>query len=237
MNDKLKQNVLVLGSCRVLVTMNRSNIFECLNTFMDVGKRNLNPKYVIGRGWSILEHLDTVKKLTQNINFYVDRQNFISQEYPIWHNEFYQNLDSIKDIINNIPIFIIEVSSLKYHVDKDGNIIHSIVHSKNQTGVTEKRLSDDEIEQYAIELLNLLSDRKVFFVNHFLHSKIPERLKINNVLTKLTQKYDNCFLITPSNLWNEETKYLFITRGENHYVDDKIDTIKNYIESFMLSVL
>ena len=40
---------LVLGSCRVLVTMNRCK-YNCLNTFKEVGKRNVNSKYVLGRG-------------------------------------------------------------------------------------------------------------------------------------------------------------------------------------------
>lgn len=47
---------LVLGSCRVIVTMNHSKYF-CHNTFQEQGCRHLNPKNVIGRGYSLKEHL------------------------------------------------------------------------------------------------------------------------------------------------------------------------------------
>ena len=67
---------LVLGSCRVLVTMSYSK-YHCLNTFAVVGQRDVNPNKLIGRGWSINEHYEMIK-LILGIKC---KEDYIGHEY------------------------------------------------------------------------------------------------------------------------------------------------------------
>ena len=55
-----------------------------------------------------------------------------------------------------------------------------------------------------------------FFVNHFLHNKIPDRLLINSCLNKIKNSNNNVIVITPSDLFHSNP-YDFILADNIHY--------------------
>ena len=65
-------------------------------------------------------------------------------------------------------------------------------------------------------------------MNHFLHTKIPNRMLINKCLKKITNK--NVKIVTPSNLWDNNSKWDFL-KDEKHYKNLKvIKRVANYID-------
>ena len=214
---------LVLGSCRVLVTMNHSK-YKCLNTFKEVGKRNLNPKCLIGRGWSINEHFEMI----QLILGFKKHTEYIGDEYS--YDDIKQNIDFINNNFNDINGLIIEVSSLKYFKDSSGKIIHNIT-LENRTDRTCEKLNEEETTFYLRELIKLVPNKKIYFVNHFLHDKIPDRLLIDKCLNKI--KNDNIYIITPSILF-EDNPCNFLSNDNIHYKNNEIiHLIAKYIDSII----
>lgn len=214
---------LVLGSCRVLVTMNSSK-FNCLNTWKEIGKRNLNSKYIIGRGWSINEHFEMI----QLILGLKSPSKYVGDEYS--YENIKDNIKYINDIFSDIKGLIIEVSSLKFFSDLNNNIIHNITNENRNIRIS-KKLNEEEIMFYLTELIKLLPDKKIFFVNHFLHEKIPDRLLIDKCLNKI--KNDNIIIITPSDLFSDNP-FNFITNDNIHYKNNEIiQTIAKYIDNII----
>ena len=101
---------LVLGSCRVLVTMSYSK-FDCFNTWSVVGNRNKNPKYIIGRGWSINEHCDMIKLILGIKN----KEDYVGHEYN--YDEIEESILHIRSCWDEIKGVIIEPSSIHYYTD------------------------------------------------------------------------------------------------------------------------
>jgi hypothetical protein len=214
---------LVLGSCRVLVTMNSSK-FNCLNTWKEIGKRDLNSKCIIGRGWSINEHFE----MLQLILGFKKCSEYVGDEYSYEHIKY--NINYINNVFSDIKGIIIEVSSLKFFLDSSNNIIHNIT-IENRNNITSKKLNEEEMMFYLIELIKLLPNKKIYFVNHFLHQEIPERLLINKCLNKI--KNDNVIIITPSDLFNDKP-YDFIANDNIHYKNNEtIHLIAKYIDNII----
>lgn len=214
---------LVLGSCRVLVTMNNSK-FNCLNTWKEVGKRNLNPNYIIGRGWSINEHFEMLKLILGLKKC----SEYVGDEYS--YEDIKENINYINNVFSDIKGIIIEVSSLKYFTDYNNKIIHNIT-IENRNDRTPKKLNEDEMIFYLTQLITLLPNKKIYFVNHFLHNKIPDRLLINSCLNKI--KNDNVIIITPSNLF-QCNPYDFISTDNTHYKNNEIiQLIAKYIDEII----
>ena len=61
-----------------------------------------------------------------------------------------------------------------------------------------------------------------------MHNNIPNRNLINKCLNKIHNK--NVIIVTPSNLWNNKTKFIYIKKDEAHYKDEKINDICKYID-------
>ena len=57
---KEKDIFLVLGSCRITIPLNESKHF-CINTWKELESRESNPKLIIGRGWTSIEHYQMIK--------------------------------------------------------------------------------------------------------------------------------------------------------------------------------
>lgn len=214
---------LTLGSCRVLVTMNHSR-FECLNTFRQPGKRHLNPKKIIGRSWSINEQYELLLLILSKKPI----TKYKGCEFT--YDEIKENIEYIRSMFDKIEGVIIEPSSIKYYTDKNENLIHNIEHHKEEimSNVKKHILTEEEIDLYLNKIINLLQNKKIIFVNHFLHTKIPNRMLINKCLKKITNK--NVKIVTPSNLWDNNSKWDFL-KDEKHYKNLKvIKRVANYID-------
>ena len=214
---------LVLGSCRVLVTMSYSK-YNCLNTWSVVGNRGENPNKIIGRGWSLNEHYEMIK-LILGIKC---KEDYIGHEYN--YNKIGENILYIRNSWNKIKGIIIEPSSIKYYTDENNKLIHNFIHSEiNPLKHKQNILSEDENNFYLQKIIELLHNKSIIFVNHFLHSNIPNRKLINKCLNQIDKK--NVIVVTPSNLWNNETKFDYIKNDETHYKDKKINDICKYIDT------
>ena len=220
MNSKISG--ICLGSCRVLVVMNHSK-FYFYNTFYEQGKREINPKFVIGRGYSLKEHYEMIL-LILNKKKYID---YIGNEYPDY-SDISNNISEIRNNFQNIKVFIIEVCSLKYYTDNNNRLIHNI---QNHSKYTENNLLEKDCHFYIEKILELLPDKKILFVNHFLHTKIDNRILINKCLQKY--KSENINVVIPSDLWNLETEKNYLS-DPNHYKSDKYKDIANYLDNHII---
>lgn len=204
--------ILTLGSCRVLITMNHSQ-FHCLNTWQELRKRNLNPKCIIGRSWSPNE----IYEMLQLILGFKDVSDYCGHEYT--YEGIRSNIEFIREkfVTKKIHTVIMEVSSLKYYLTKDHKLVHNVIHEKINPEWTEKILSEKEVDFYVRKIVGLLPDVKIIFVNHFLHTRIPNRLLINKCLQKVKRLYPNQVLVlTPSANWSIETEHHWL-QDPGHY--------------------
>lgn len=216
---------LVLGSCRVTITLSRSK-YQCLNTWKKISGRNNNSNKIIGRGWTINEHYEMIKLILGDKK----PDNYIGNEYD--YSSIEENILYIKNHWDDIKGIIIEPSSIKYYTDKNNKLIHNVHHAKNNLSEYKLNiLSEDEIDFYLKKIMELLPDKYIIFVNHFLHRNLPNRNLINKCLNKICN--DNVIVITPSNLWNNETKFNYVDRGEYHYRRDKINDICIYVDNMI----
>lgn len=210
---------LVLGSCRVIVTMNHSKYF-CHNTFQEQGCRHLNPKNVIGRGYSLKEHYEMLMLIFGKKKVY----DYVGDEYKDI-NEIIKNIENIRSCLNEITCVIIEPCSLKYYKDVKNRLVHNVL---NHNGIyKEFNMTAEECHLYIKKIIELLSDKKIIFVNHFLHNSIPSRILIRDCL-KIHQS-KNVNMITPSEKWNINNVSDYLA-DPNHYRNDKYKEIANYID-------
>ena len=213
---------LVLGSCRVVVTMHYSK-YNCINTCKPLGTRNLHPKCILGRGWSINEHCEMIRLL---LGFKQDTE-YVGDMFS--YEDIQHNIEYIKTTFNDIKGIIVEVSSLKYARDPNGKLIHNLTMG-NRT-VKMERLSEEEMMVYLREFVQLLPNKKIYFVNHFLHTKIPDRLLIDKCLHAI--KNDNVVVITPSDLFTDNPSD-FLSDDSIHYKNEEIkQVIARYIDDII----
>ena len=96
--SKEKYNLLAIGSCRICSVLNKYQ--NTYNTWEKVGKRMLNPKYIIGRSWSINEQLELLKLIKGDKPFV----EYVGCQYP--------KIESIKD-----SLFFLRKASLTICVE------------------------------------------------------------------------------------------------------------------------
>ena len=189
MNNK-KYNLLAIGSCRICTVLNKYQ--NTYNTWGEVGNRQLNPKYIIGRSWSINEQLELLKLIKGDKPF----AEYVGGEF--------RKIESIKDnllflrqIFNQIDAFVVEVSSLRYYLGKDNKLVHNLKHS-NRNDLTSKDMSSEEFEITTKDFIEY-SKKPIFFVSHFDRKSKPYREVIWETLKKVSTEHENIFLIdTPS---------------------------------------
>jgi hypothetical protein len=190
--------------------MNNSK-YKCFNTY--------NTNTIIGRSWSINEHYDMIR-LILNLKH---NSQYVGDEYENY-DQIKDNIIAIRNEFHNIEGIIIENSSLKYYTNKDNKLVHNVMMRKQYV---EHIVDQDYFIQ---KIIDLLPDKKIIFVSHFLHTKIVNRLVICQCLQKYVSK--NVILIIPSLLWENINPLLYL-RDENHYRVDKEKVIANYIDNIL----
>lgn len=204
--------ILILGSCRVSITMNHSN-YMCLNTWQELRKRNLNPKFIIGRSWSANELYEMLRLILGHKH----ESAYVGHEYLF--DSIRSNLQIIREnFANFVDCIVMEVSSLKYYVTADGKIVHNVVHEKLRPEWKEKVLSEAEMDYYLNKITELVPNKKIIFVNHFLHTRVPNRLLINKCLEKVqSRKPEQVRVVTPSNLWSIATEKDWLVDPQHYH--------------------
>lgn len=218
---------LALGTCRALVTMNHSE-FPFLNTWHEVGNRSANAKNIIGRSWSPNEIFGMLMLILGK----KDPNNYRGHEYKTYE-AIRSNIEFIRQqfFSNNIHGVVIEVASLKYYVTPDNKLVHNVIHEKlkDHPEWIERVLSEEEVNKFLQRIIDLLPGKKVLFLNHFLHTKIPNRLLINRCLQK-TLVNKNVRVLTPSQFWTVETEKDWL-KDPAHYHPHIIPRIANWIDN------
>ena len=172
MNSK-KYNLLAIGSCRICTVLNKYQ--NTYNTWAEVGKRNLNPKFIIGRSWSINEQLELLKLIKGDKPFV----EYIGCEYP-GIELIEDNLLFLRRIFNQIDAIIVEVSSLRYYLNTDNKLIHNILHRQKHSLIS-KDMSSKEFLETTKDFIEY-SKKPIFFVikTPVIHS-VTLRKKLVNV--------------------------------------------------------
>ena len=210
-----KYNLLVLGSCRICVTLNKYQ--NSYNTWGDIGMRKVNPKCIIGRSWSINEQLELLKLIKGDKPFV----EYVGAEYP--------KIESIKDnllflrrIFNQIDALVVEVSSLRYYLGKDNKLIHNIKHGKTNFS-TAKDMPSEEFEITTKDFVEY-SKKPIFFVSHFDRKRKPHREVIWENLKKVSMEHENIFYIDTALMPNIQTG-----KCREHYTKAGYDNAMKYI--------
>ena len=89
------------------------------------------------------------------------------------------NIKVIRSLFNELDGVIIEVSSLKY-LYKNNLLVHN--RKENSLKKLYRTLEKHEIYDYVNKIINILPNKKIIFINHFLHFKIKNRELINYCL-------------------------------------------------------
>ena len=213
--------ILVLGSCRVCIPLLESK-FDCLNTFSRLTGKQY---YRIGDVWSINDHYETLQLILGR----KDTNKYVGIRYQKY-KDISENILFIRKNFDKIKMVIMECSSIKYFTDLEGNLIHNLIHSKINDKCKhkylKKELSVNEINLYINNIIKILPNKKICFVNHFLHSKIPNRLLMNNCYENFlkTYKKNNLFILTPSDNWTDDNASDWLS-DPNHYHDYVLNKI------------
>ena len=223
--------ILCLGSCRLLITMNHSD-YECFNTWQELGKRNLNPKYIIGRSWSPNELYGMLQLILGN----KAETNYIGHEYSF--DSIRHNIQTIREnFVPFVDVIMMEVSSLKYYVTADNKLVHNVVHEKLKPEWREKTLSESDTDYFLSKIVELLPNKKIIFVNHFLHTQVPNRLQINKCLQKVQSKFPHqVSVVTPSSLWTVATEKEWL-QDPHHYHHHVLPKIAHWFDDHVRKAL
>jgi hypothetical protein len=223
---------LALGTCRALVTMNHSE-FPFLNTWHEVGNRSANAKHIIGRSWSPNEIFGMLMLILGQ----KDSNNYCGHEYKTYES-IKGNIEFIRQQFhnNNIQGVVIEVASLKYYVSPDNKLVHNVIHEKlhEHPEWKEHVLTEEQVNKFLQRIIDFLPGKKIIFLNHFLHTKIPNRLLISQCLQKTLannkNNNKNIRVLTPSQFWTVETESQWL-KDPAHYHPHIVPKIANWIDT------
>ena len=214
-----KYNLLAIGSCRICSVLNKYQ--NTYNTWEKVGKRMLNPKYIIGRSWSINEQLELLKLIKGDKPFV----EYVGCQYP--------KIESIKDSLfflrkefNQLDAIVVEVSSLRYYENKDNKLIHNIKHKEKHSFII-KDVSSEEFQKKTKDFIEY-SKKPIFFVSHFDKKSKPYREVIWDNLKKISKEHENVFLIDASLMPD-----LKASSDREHYTKDGKNNAMKYISSII----
>jgi hypothetical protein len=95
-------------------------------------------------------------------------------------------------------------------------------------------LTEEEVNKFLQRIIDLLPGKKIIFLNHFLHTKIPNRLLINRCLQKTMANNNkkNICVLTPSQFWTVETENQWL-KDPSHYHPHVIPKIAKWIDAFL----
>ena len=222
MNNK-KYNLLAIGSCRICTVLNKYQ--NTYNTWAEVGKRHLNPKFIIGRSWSINEQLELLKLIKGDKPFV----EYIGCEYP-GIELIEDNLLFLRRIFNQIDAIIVEVSSLRYYLNTDNKLIHNILHRQKHSLIS-KDMSSKEFRETTKDFIEY-SKKPIFFVSHFDRKSKPYREVIWSSLKKVSTQRENIFLIDTPSMPNLQT-----CKDGEHYTNAGEDNARKYIGGIISQAL
>ena len=239
--------IIVLGSCRVNLNYQDLNLYS-------TGKN-------IGYIHSLSEHIQLIKLLKKEINIPENIYKYIftlaGGKQRI--NNFEKNLQLImnKNLIEKSSIFVIEVCSINNYQYKDYFFQKSRWLGRSKWGIEEAPLNvinnvnhykSDEImfKNYFLELINLLQKKTIIFVgtpNFFtkLKEKIPERVKINELLKKYVKYYNdngfNLYFIDYTEVITYEDQIKYIKDDLTHHTKIGHERLKNIITTIINNII
>ena len=209
--------ILTFGSCRVTMLFNKKinntflESFHSLNYGCYGGNNIISLSHDLYQTFFLLNIIKNNRKIKntdedyyllqklsvfiQNIGDY--RENLLS---AIPDYDINNSIENIHNQLSEIKYIIIEVCTLKKSVINGVPLFLDI----NDYNLFYK-ISDEEFNQDFDSLVNLVKsinpNIKIIFVSHFISFKneiIPERLHILNLLKENIKKYDNCYVICPT---------------------------------------
>ena len=222
----MKKNIFLLGTCRTRM-LKESKKYNFINSY----ENNF-----IGRTYSLIETYQLLNLISK------DKKKIFSHEFRNNTKKFKNNIKNIS--IDNVELFLIEISSLKYFTHSLKNMDSNIVFSPTLVGSEQIKnnrnrykmntLNEEEFDYYFNKIIELLANKKIVFVCHLRSEIIPARKFIKTNLIKNIKKCNNnnISLVDPEELLNvsDISKYL---DDDNHYnKDGEILIYSKFIELF-----
>lgn len=216
------------------------------------GHNNLN---------NILNYTHSTKEVIQLIKFLKDDieiphpyntlcfRTAIIDKNPMGRNPEISSEDSItlldehKNNFKNSDFFVIEISSNKKYIHKDYYLHHLCVDERfkwfnlklpdqfMRELIVEKQ-DDSEIEKDILEIVRLLSPKKMLFVSHYNSvlngSFIPQRNNIINLLEKICKRH-NLDFVNPTELLSQYEQEKVITEDLGHYTEFGLEKVSELL--------
>ena len=208
-----KYNLLAVGSCRICTPLFRYNAY---NTWEELGNRN-NSKCLIGRSWSINAQLELLKLIKGDKSF----DKYVGQDEPI--EKIKDNLLFLRKSYDDIDALVVEVSSLRYYIDKYDKLVHGVIHSQLHN-FSYHNISKNEFYEMTEDFIDYCK-KPIFFVSHFDRKRKDYREVIWEVLKTISNKNDNIFLIDISKLPNLSECLL----DDEHFIDSKLNDVCEFM--------
>ncbi len=242
--------ILTFGTCRILQLFEKSinntflNSIHLLNYSCYGGVNIVSLSHDIYQAYFLLNLI----KNKRIINSVDEDYSLISRLYVFIQNwgDYRENLLSVipdydinKSIenmhnqLNELEYIILEVCTLKKLVI-NGIPLFLDINNKNQFN----KISDEEFNNDFVNLVQLVKsineNIKIIFVSHFISFKnviIPERLHILNLLKENIKKYNNCFVICPSDYITDDD-----LEDNRHYKTESRSKILNVLCNKILDI-
>jgi hypothetical protein len=223
--------ILTFGTCRITQLFDKSINNTFLESLHYLNYGNYGGHNVISFSHDLYQTSFLLNLIKNNRNIKnTDEDYYLLQKLSVFiqnTGDYRENLlsvipeydinDSIQNIhneLNEIKYIIIEVCTLKKLII-NGVPLYLDINDQNQFS----KISDEEFNEDFDNLVNLVKsinpNIKIIFVSHFISFRneiIPERLHILNLLKENIKKYNNCYVICPT----------------DHITDDDLEDNRHY---------
>ena len=240
--------ILPFGSCRIITIWDNNHTFlepvQYTNLGAIGGKNVVSCSHDIFSANFLLDLIKNNRKikntdedyhLLQKLSVFIQnqgdyRKNLLS---TIPNYDINNSIQNIHNELNEIKYIIIEVCTLKKSVINGVPLFLDI----NDHNLFYK-ISDEEFNQDFDNLVNLVKlinhNIKIIFVSHFISFRneiIPERLYILNLLKENIKKYNNCYVICPTDYIKDED-----LEDNRHYKPESRYKIVNALNDKILDI-
>jgi hypothetical protein len=206
----MTKNILLLGTCRTRIVFQKEDIFS--------DKYNLinNKTDYIGRSYSVYDTYELLRCIKDK------KINILTDELKTTRKQFKRNLRIISDNFNDIDLFLIEISSMKYYTHVNDFMDSNILMSPNFGKVISHKLNtldEEQMDYYFEKIMSILEGKKIIFMTHFNNYQTKNRTLIMKNLTKNVIRYKdnkNIKFLTPEKLLQCDNVNEYLKDG-NHY--------------------
>jgi len=242
--------ILTFGTCRLLQLFDENINKTFLNSFNSLNYGNYGGYNVISFSHDIYQvifllniiknntiispesnNYDLIKRLSVFIQDIGDYRSNLLSVLPDY--DINSSINNIHNELQEIEYIILEVCTLKKLIINEVPLYLDINDQSQFTKIT-----DEEFENDFDNLVNLVThinpNIKIIFVSQLIKYNtqiIPDRLHILNLLNKNSKKYNNCYVMCPTDYITEND-----LEDDRHYKNESVCKILNAITDKILDI-